>query len=71
MDKQVKTFSKKFEACNAFTDKKIKEPLGLHKVPEKCWEKVAVDLFGPIPLSKHIVVVQNLASEKTVIYSSI
>lgn len=36
VDKQVKTFSKKFEACNAFTDKKIKEPLGLHKVPEKC-----------------------------------
>ena len=28
----------------------------------RCWEKVAVDLFGPMPSSKHIVVVQDLAS---------
>ena len=53
---------KKCEACNVFADKKTKETLRLHKVPEKCMEKVAVDLFGPMSSSKHIAVVQDLAS---------
>ena len=33
-----------------------------HQVPSKCWESVAVDLFGPMPSSKLVVVVQDLAS---------
>lgn len=45
-----------------FTDKKTKEPLKHHQVPKKCWDTVAVDLFGPMPSSKHIVVVQDIGS---------
>ncbi|CAB3982296.1 hypothetical protein LOTGIDRAFT_156980 [Paramuricea clavata] len=45
-----------------FSDKKTSEPIKAHEVPRKCWETVAVDLFGPMPPSKHIVVVQDLAS---------
>ena len=33
-----------------------------HKVPSRCWENVAVDLFGPMPPSHHVVVVQDLTS---------
>ena len=33
-----------------------------HKVPAECWEKVAIDLIGPMPSSKHIIMVQDLAS---------
>ena len=33
-----------------------------HKVPEKSWSEVAVDLFGPMPTSEHVVVVQDMAS---------
>ncbi len=29
---------------------------------EKCWETVAADLYGPMPSSKHVVVVQVRAS---------
>ena len=45
-----------------FTDKKTKEPLKHHQDPNKCWDMVAVDLFGPMPSSKHIVVVQDIGS---------
>ena len=45
-----------------FVDKKTKEPIKPHRVPEKCWDTVSVDLFGPMPTSKHVVVAQDLAS---------
>ena len=59
---KVKKFVQGCEECSMFTDKKTKEPLKHHKVPKKCWETVAVDLFGPMPSSKHIVVVQDIGS---------
>ncbi|CAB3984514.1 Retrovirus-related Pol poly from transposon [Paramuricea clavata] len=62
MDKKVEEFVKSCSDCNVFVDKKTKEPIKPHRVPEKCWETVAVDLFGPMPSSKHVVVVQDLAS---------
>ena len=48
--------------CSLYTDKKCREPLKAHKVPNRCWEKVAVDLFGPMPSKNHVIVVQDLAS---------
>ena len=62
MQQKVQRFMKTCKDCNVFTDKKMKEPIIPHKVPAKCWENVAVDLFGPMPSSKHIVVVQDMAS---------
>ena len=34
-------------------------------MPKNCWETVAVDLFGPMPSLKHVVVAQDLASRFT------
>ena len=48
--------------CQLFTDKKTNESIRPHSVPSRCWEKVAVDLFGPMPSSNRVVVVQDLAS---------
>ncbi|CAB4037290.1 Retrovirus-related Pol poly from transposon [Paramuricea clavata] len=62
MDKKVEEFVKSCSNCNVFVDKKTKEPIKPHRVPEKCWETVVVDLFGPMPSSKHVVAVQDLAS---------
>ena len=45
-----------------FTNKKTSEPIAAHAVPNKCWDKVSVDLFGPMPPKRHIVVVQDLVS---------
>ena len=62
MFEKVKTFVAQCKECAIFVDKKTKEPIVSHKVPSRCWETVAVDLFGPMPSSKHVVVVQDLGS---------
>ena len=62
MHAKVKQFVENCKACNVFSDKKTYEPIKAHEVPNKCLETVAVDLFGPMPSSKHVVVVQDLAS---------
>ena len=48
--------------CCTNVDKKTKQPIKPHKVPSRNWEKVLVDLYGPMPSSHHIVVVQDLSS---------
>ena len=62
MDKQVNEYVANCPDCLLFTDKKTKEPLKAHAVPDKCWSELSVDLFGPMPSSKHIVVVQDLTT---------
>ena len=62
MQSKVKELMKTCEPCNIFTDKKTCYPIIPPTVPTKCWESVAVDLFGPMPSSKHVVVVQDMAS---------
>ena len=59
--KVAKLLSDCFE-CKIYTDKKCREPLKAHKVPGKCWEKVAVDLFGPMPSRNHVLVIQDMSS---------
>ena len=59
---KVDQFVKGYKDCQLFTDKKTTEPIRPHSVPSRCWEKVAVDLFGPMPSSNHVVAVQDLAS---------
>ena len=53
----MEDFVTKCPGCNLF-----EEPQKSHNVPEKCWEKVAVDLFGPMPSKKHVVVVQDMGT---------
>ena len=59
---QVTKFVSECKECAIFVDKKTKEPIARHKVPERYWETVAVDLFGPMPSSKHVIVVQDIGS---------
>ena len=62
MHKKVKTFLGDCKQCAMFSDKKTSEPIQSHEVPSKCWDSVAVDLFGPMPSKNHVIVVQDLAS---------
>ena len=62
MFQKTQKFLQNCEPCLIFDRKKTKEPITPHTVPTKCWEKVSVDLFGPIPSRKHVVVVQDLSS---------
>ena len=62
MNKKVQEFIRQCNECTRFVDKKTMEAIRHHQIPEKWWDTVAVDLFGPMPTSKHVVVVQDLAS---------
>ena len=62
MRRKVEDLVRNCIECMAFTNKRISEPIHSHKVPGKCWETVAVDLFGPMPAKDHVIVVQDLAS---------
>ena len=46
----------------SFTKKTTQEPIKPNAVPDKCWEEVSVDLFGPLPSHEHIIVRQDLKS---------
>ena len=62
MKGKVEVFVKSCMACMMFSNKKTTEPIHHHHVPDKCWDTVAVDLFGPMPDKNHVIVVQDLAS---------
>ena len=62
MNMKVDQFVKGCKDRKLFTEKKTTEPIRPHSVPCRHWEKVAVDRFGPMPSSNHVVVVQDLAS---------
>lgn len=62
MRTKVEEFLKTCLLCPAFSSKRTAEPIQPHSVPSKSWEIVAVDLFGPMPSSRHVVVVQDLGS---------
>ena len=62
MREKVEQFVRNCIECMAFSNKRITEPIHSHKVPKRCWESVAVDLFGPMPSNDHVVVVQDMAS---------
>jgi len=56
MYNKVRSFEKCKE-CSLFVDKKTREPIRHHRIPQKSWETVVVDLFGPMPSARHVVVV--------------
>ena len=45
-----------------FVKKNKLQSCWFNKVPMKNWEAVAVDLFGPMPSSNHVILVQDLGS---------
>ena len=47
------------ETCQLFTSKNTKEP---QKTCESAWEEVNIDLFGPLPDRKHVLVMQDTMS---------
>ena len=50
------------EACQAFTPKNTKEPIAPVPTTPGVWEEVSVDLFGPLPDKRHVLVVQDTRS---------
>ena len=62
MQSKVIDFVNSCNDCKPFVYKKTRQPIKQHKVPSRNWEIVALDLYGPMPSSNHVVVVQNSGS---------
>ena len=48
--------------CQLLTGKTTKETMSMQHTPKEAWDKVNIDLFGPMPNSKHVLVVQDQMS---------
>ena len=59
MDKHVEEYVAKCKECTIFTNKRTKDNLHPLTTDQEPWENVNIDLFGPMPDSKHILVVTD------------
>ena len=51
---------KQCHLCQMFSDKTRKEPVQPVHTSNCPWDNISVDLFGPMPHTKHVLVVQDM-----------
>ena len=59
MDKHVEEYVAKCKECTIFTNKRTKDCIHPLTTDQEPWENVNIDLFGPMPDSKHVLVVTD------------
>ena len=57
MDKQVRTELEHCLACQATSQPNSPEPLNISAMPDRSWDKVKIDFYGPLPTRQYILVV--------------
>ena len=62
MNKLIEEKISSCKECLMFTNKTTHEPIISHTTPTTAWNDVSVDLFGPMPDSKHVLVVLDKMS---------
>jgi len=62
LDMAVKNKIKLCTSCQLYTQKTTKEPQSMIVPPSTAWEKVSLDLFGPTPTGKRVLVAQDVLS---------
>ena len=62
LSKLVKEKVSSCDTCQRFTLKATKEPAAAQPTTGNAWEEVSIDLFGPLPNKKHVLVVQDVMS---------
>ena len=60
MNEMVENVIRSCSFCTMNTEKGSKEPQRTIPVPDDPWQEVSVDLFGPMPDRKHVLVVQDI-----------
>ena len=59
MDKQVEEYVSQCKDCTIFTNKTTQNPLQPHTTKQHAWENLSIDLFGPMPDQRHVLVVTD------------
>jgi len=62
MDMLIEKKVQECTECQLFTKKTTKAITNPQRTPDKVWEEVNIDLFGPTPSKKHVLVVQDSLS---------
>ena len=62
MDNKIEKFVSDCSDCQMFTNKRTKHTITPLASPDKSWENVSIDLFGPMPDQKHVLVILDAAS---------
>ena len=63
LNANVQEMVKNCKECAMFTPKNRRNPLQPHKLESfNAWEKLSVDLFGPMPDQRHVIVAQDMVS---------
>ena len=62
MNTVIENFVSKCEECQMFTNKRSKHTITPLSNSNKAWDNVSIDLFGPMPDRKHVIVVLDNAS---------
>ena len=63
LNAKVQEKVKNCKECAMFTPKNRRNPLQPHELKDfNAWEKLSVDLFGPMPDQRHIIVAQDMVS---------
>ena len=73
MDNAIKLPLENCHECQITTGTPIKAPLTSTSIPEKPWQNISIDLFGPLPDQRHILVVHcNLSqfSDAKIVHST-
>jgi hypothetical protein len=64
MDKHIENAAQRCRTCAMFTSKNRKNKLHPQSLESfNAWEKVSIDLFGPLPDKRHIIVAQDMLSK--------
>ena len=58
MDNAIKLQVENCHECQITTATPIKAPLTSTPIPEKSWQNISIDLIGPLPDQRHILVVR-------------
>ncbi len=62
MDKHIEDFSIKYADCTIFTNKKTHGEIHPQQGGKRIWDNVHIDLFGPMPDTKHVLVATDSVS---------
>ena len=64
LNAKVQEVVRSCKECAMFTPKNRKNPLQPHMLKEfNAWEKLSIDLFGPMPDQRHVIVAQDMVSK--------
>ncbi|XP_059078276.1 uncharacterized protein LOC131876804 [Tigriopus californicus] len=59
MDTHIETHVQQCKVCLTITEKATKVEQRCHATPERAWEAVSIDHFGPLPNNSHVLVVRS------------